>query len=245
MIKKLYNNINKKWLYSVFIMFCGFIISFSLLQVPSEIAFNTSIIIFFISILIPLLLGLIRIFKRDFLAGTLQILSSIVFGGCAFFCLSIFLMFYPYDFFAKDLEIPKNIKFEKPINPNKSPTSGSHKITDKKETFFLYEGFQPGMYQYEIFLNKIEKGTVYLKIYEITKNQILSEIYVTENSKIQVYNSTNELKRHLLKDNFTVYEGNWDEFYGSKIEVWFQPDDKKQKERKLLSKNYIIQGWQR
>ncbi|NML58845.1 hypothetical protein [Chryseobacterium cheonjiense] len=245
MIRKLYNKLNTKWMYSVFIMFCGFILSFFILRVPSEIAFNTSIIIFFISILIPLLFGLIRVFKKDFLAGTLQILSSIIFGGSGFLCLSIFLMLYPYDFFADNLEIPKNIQFEKPINLNDNLASGPNKITDKKETFFLYDGFQPGIYQYEIFLNKIEKGTVYLKIYEITKNQILSETDVANNSKMQVYNSTNELKRYQLKDDFTVYEGNWGEFYGSKIEIWFQPDDKKQKERKLMSKNYIIQGWQR
>ncbi len=147
-------------------------------------------------------------------------------------------MFYPYDFFASNLKIPNNIKFEKPIGVNET-------FTVNKANLILYDGMQPGIYQYEIYLDKIEKGSIYLKIYEITSNKILSENDIYKRSKIEVYNPTNELTKFKLKDDFTIYEGDWGQYYGSRIEVWFKSENRNIKDRKLFSKNYIIQGWQR
>ncbi|MCW3161796.1 hypothetical protein OH806_11030 [Chryseobacterium sp. WLa1L2M3] len=171
----------------------------------------------------------------------LTLLISVVYAGY----FSFFLLFYPYDFFADNLKIPQNIKFEKPINLNENLSSELKIPNINTPTFLLYDGFQPGIYQYEIFINKIEKGTAYLKVYEITKNEKLSEKDIEEKSKINIYNPTNKLMKFKLKDDFTVYEGDWNQFYGSRIEVWFKPENKSEKERKLFSKNYIIQGWQR
>lgn len=224
-------------------MFIGFLITYFLLQIPIEIAYNSSIIIFFISIAIPLILGIIRIFKKEYLNGTLQTLSSLIFGGAGFMFLSFILMFYPYDFFADNLKIPENIKFEKPITLNQN--SKYQNIKSSKTDLILLDGLQGGIYKFKIFLPKIEKGKVYLKIYEITKNEILSEDDIKRRSEIEVYNPTNEIKEFEPKDDFFVYEGDWDQFYGSRIEVWFRPEDNPKKERKLFSKNYIIQGWQR
>ena len=224
-------------------MFCGFAITYFLLQIPLEIAYNSSIIIFFISILIPLVLGITRLIKKDFLKGILQIFSTIIFGGFALSFLSFFLMFYPHDFFAEDTKIPENIKLEKPVSLNEN---AKNKIVEiNTPNFILYDGLQGGIYTYEVYLNKIEKGIVYLKIYEITKNEILSKNGIERESQIVVENLSNEIKKLKLKDDFTVFEGNWGQFYGSRIEVWFRPENKNEKERKLFSKNYIIQGWER
>ena len=76
-------------------------------------------------------------------------------------------------------------------------------------------------------------------------NQILSEKQRNKKSRIPVYNPTDDLKKFKIEYDFMVHEGDWDEFYGSRIEVWFQPENRNLKERKLFSKNYIIQGWQR
>ncbi|PWN71771.1 hypothetical protein C1631_003865 [Chryseobacterium phosphatilyticum] len=74
-------------------------------------------------------------------------------------------MFYPYDFFAEGLEIPKNIKFEKPLKL----IDDRGRASSDKQDFVLYDYLQPGMYKYDLFLNKIEKGKVYLKIFEVIK----------------------------------------------------------------------------
>lgn len=245
MLKKLFKNINQNWLYSIIIMVVGFIFSFFILQIKSELAYNLSLITFALSIFISLIFGVIRLFKKDYLKGALQIVTTFIIGGTASVFLFSLLMFYPNDFFADHLEIPKNIKFDKPINQNDYLNSEQIEIIPDKETLILYDVYQPGMYQYEIFLHKIEKGNVYLKFYEITTNQILSEENIKRDSKIQVFNATDELKKFKLNDPFTIKEGNWDQFYGSKIEVWFQPENLDLKERKLFSKNYIVQGWER
>ena len=245
MLKKLFKNINQNWFYSIIIMVVGFVFSFFIIQIKSELAYNLSLIIFALSILISLIFGVIRLFKKDYLKGALQIVTTFIIGGFASVFLFFLLMFYPHDFFADHLKIPKNIKFEKPINSNDYLNSEQIEIIPDKETLILYDVYQPGMYQYEIFLNKIEKGNVYLKVYEITTNQILSEENIKRDSKIQVFNATDELKKFKLNDPFTIKEGNWDQFYGSKIEVWFQPENLDLKERKLFSKNYIVQGWER
>jgi hypothetical protein len=101
------------------------------------------------------------------------------------------------------------------------------------------------MYKYDLFLHKIKKGKVYLKIFEITSNQILSEKSIKRESQIEVENKTDEIKRFELKDEFTIFEGDWEQFYGGRIEVWFKPDNINKPERKLITKNYIIQAWMR
>ena len=113
-------------------------------------------------------------------------------------------------------------------------------ITDKTlkyKDFILYDYFQSGIYKYDLFLNKIEKGKVYLKIFEITKNQKLSERSIKEESQIEVENKTDEIKRFELKDEFTIFEGDWGQFYGGRIEVWFKPDNINKPERNGLQKH--------
>jgi len=244
-LKRLYNKLNEKWFYPILLMIVGFILSFFILQIPREIAFTSSIIIVYASILIALIFSAIRLIRKDYLKGSIQTILTLIIAVIYAGYFSFFLMFYPYDFFAENLKIPDNIKFEKPINLNDNINSQPKILEITYPTFLLYDGFQPGIYEYEIFLNKIEKGTVYLKVYEITKNEILSEDAIKENSKINVYNPSNELRKFKLKEDFTVYEGDWNQFYGSRIEVWFQPENNSEKPRKLFSKNYIIQGWQR
>jgi len=224
-------------------MIIGFAITFFGIQIPNEIAFDMSLAIFYASFLFSLVFAIIRLFKKDYLKGTLQFFGTLIIGGISFTFLSLILLFYPFDFFADNLSIPTDIKFEKPISLNQNAEVKSKKID--KANFILYDDMQPGIYKYELYLNKIEKGKVYLKIYEITQNQILSEEDIQKSSLIDVYNPTSELKKFEIKDDFTVYEGNWDQFYGSRIEVWFKPNSKNQPERKLITENYIIQGWQR
>ncbi|WP_126651044.1 hypothetical protein [Chryseobacterium aureum] len=171
----------------------------------------------------------------------LQILSTGILALLTYGYFSFALMFYPYDFFAEGLEIPHHIKFEKPLKFDDE----KDRINMSQQDIILYDYFQPGIYKYDLFFNKIEKGKVYLKIFEITNNQILSERSIKKKSQIEVENKTDELRRFELKDEFTIFEGDWGQFYGARIEVWFQPADTSQPEKKIMTKNYIVQGWMR
>ena len=98
-------------------------------------------------------------FRKDYLKGTLQILGTIIIGGFSYLFLSLILLFYPYDFFADNLSIPENVKFEKPISLNQNVEVKSKKFDNAN--FILYDDMQPGIYKYDLYLNKIEKGKVF------------------------------------------------------------------------------------
>lgn len=232
---------NEKWYNSVlaciviaFICFFGF-------SIFSRCVLYICCFLPFIFLLTAFVLGIVRIIRKEYLEGFLQILSTGALAVITYGYFSFALMFYPYDFFAEGLKIPENIKFEKPLKFNDE----KDRVNAHQQDIILYDYFQPGIYKYDLFLNKIEKGKVYLKIFEITKNQKLSERSIKNKSQIEVENKTEELKRFELKDDFIIYEGDWGQFYGSRIEVWFKPDDGKKSERKLITKNYIVQGWMR
>lgn len=168
------------------------------------------------------------------------------------------------DFFATDLSIPSNIDFALPIQnppckgdceqyePNFATHTAALPSHVTEPTLFLYDGIQGGIYSYEVYLGNIEKGTVYLKAFEITHNTPLSADRLAKDSQIVVDNPTTKPKKFRLAGDFTIYEGDWYQYYGSCFELWFRPDPtaphnakKNRGERKLLSKNFIIQGWQR
>lgn len=154
--------------------------------------------------------------------------------GITMFYLMTFLMSYSNDFFADNLEIPKNIKFERP--KNKIDTL----IVRKQNALEIKNDSQPGIYEYYFWYKPTEKGKLYLKASEITHNIPLSEQRIKDKSSIEIEPKDNLQLFHKV---FTIYEGDWGKFYGSKISVYFKPDGRP--EQKLIEKNYIVEGWMR
>jgi len=165
----------------------------------------------------------------------------------AFFFYSIAL-FWKYqsmpDKYADNLKIPTNVKINEPLEQTQ-PTN----IADID--FYIYSSFQPGLYKYNFWTKRIEKGKIYLKAFELTSNDELSSNSLQESSLIQVYNPTDTLVMFQMdKGNsdlgrtFTIYEGDWGKPYAARFELWLIPDNGGQ-ERKLIEKNYKIEGWQR
>ncbi|WP_345208080.1 hypothetical protein [Chryseobacterium ginsengisoli] len=196
----------------------------------------------FILIAISFILGILRLFKKGELKnGLLQCFSSFVIftiiGGSFAYCPPK----SPYKPYKGDIKNPKNAKFSMPLKMTVNEEKQLVEVI--KPNILLYDYLQPGSYKYEVFLNKIGKGKVYLKVYDFNTNRILSEKEIKKESQIEVFNSTDELKEFNLKGSFNVEEGDWGDYYGSRIEVWFQPEDKNQPEKKLMMKNYVIQGW--
>ena len=50
--------------------------------------------------------------------------------------------------------------------------------------------------------------------------------------------------KHIIGDGeeFTIYEGDWGEFYAARLEIWFVPANGG-KPRKLKEKLFKVQGW--
>ncbi len=108
----------------------------------------------------------------------------------------------------------------------------------------LLESFQPGIYDVVIRANPGEPGLVYLKAWEITKNQPLSARRLEERSSEWIGWSDVPEERFLSVSNITIYEGDWGQYYGARFEAWFRPDSGAP-ERKLVERNFKIEGWMR
>ena len=108
----------------------------------------------------------------------------------------------------------------------------------------MYNSFQPGLYEYDIWINSKERGIAYLKAYEITKNIELSSDRLKKRSSIRIEKTNDSIVRFGTKDIFTIYEGDWGKPYAARFELWFKPDNGGA-ERKIIEKNYKIEGWQR
>jgi len=183
------------------------------------------------------------------------LITLVLFGGTilmfiAYLVATFFIEQETPDTWAKNLTIPKNIQIDNPVDldhyakfEGQRPDSISNKIVEKTD-FQLYNSFQPGLYEYDFWIGKIESGSIYLKAFEITHNEALSNDDLPRTSSIQIYNPTDSIKKFSTGDNFTIYEGDWGDPYAARFEVWFKPDNGKP-QRKLFSKNYKIEGWMR
>lgn len=53
-----------------------------------------------------------------------------------------------------------------------------------------------------------------------------------------------EFSKVVEKQKFTIYEGDWEEYYAVRVEVWHR-DSISCKETKLMEKFYRMEGWMR
>ncbi|MCS3528739.1 hypothetical protein [Chryseobacterium sp. JUb7] len=235
--------LNGKWysapffvsLFSIFCWICIFIFP------AGKFTWNLFFLLPLLAGFICFLLGVSKLFKKEFKEGIKQCFSTFAITMTAAIFFTVLLPKSPYKKYNGDVKNPDNVKLEQPLQLSFNDEKPLFKV--KAQDVILYDYNQPGMYKYEVFLNKIEKGKAYLRIFDLTTDRVLSEAVIKKESQMEVFNPTDELKEFGLSKQFTVDEGDWGNYYGSRVEVWFQPEDTNQPERKLLTKYYVIQGW--
>ena len=79
-LKKIIDKINERWYISIIVMIIGFAISYFGIQIPNEIAFNMSLAIFYVSFLFSIVFAIMRLFRKDYLKGTLQFFGTITYS---------------------------------------------------------------------------------------------------------------------------------------------------------------------
>ena len=139
------------------------------------------------------------------------------------------------DRYADNLKIPTNIQINQPLDQ-----SEPERIKDTD--FYLYNYLQPGLYEYAFWTRRIEKGTIYIKAFEITQDDPLSTNSLPERSTLIIDNPTDSIMKFSSANHFTIYEGDWGKPYAARFELWFKPVNGGH-ERKLIEKNYKIEGW--
>jgi hypothetical protein len=189
---------------------------------------DLSLLLFYTNIFGNIISSIVQIIIKKWYFLFPQILITIF----LFFSVSIYLSLSPPDFYGAQKTIPKNIKFEIPID---------RKLTEedlKENDFMLAQISQPGIYSFYTTYQPKNSGYFYIKAFEITSNDRLSEERINIRSKIFIKNSAK-----IYSGEFTIYEGSWGDKYGARIELWYKPDHKP--EYKVIEKKYIVEGWMR
>lgn len=183
-----------------------------------------SLMIFFVNIAGNIISAIVQIINRKWYF----IFPQIIISAFLFFMVSLFFSYARPDYYGGDKEIPKNSGCQNPLE--KAVQENEINSND----FKLKGGY--GYYTYYTKFQPTEKGYLYIKAYEITSNDRLSEEYLDESSKIIIEN----LNQNFYSASFTIYNGNMGCQYCARIELWYKPNNKK--EYKIKQKNYIIEG---
>ena len=193
--------------------------------------------IYLVTILLHIIAVFILLYQRKFLQFFFAaiIVLAYLFGG---FVLGMAIESAP-SFFAKDHPIPEGLVYNTPLDEN---TVNEVIPSDSTTYLQIRNGFQGGIYEYSFYYPQLPEGIIYLRCYEVTENLPLSEDRITKESSQNV-NRTDHFACLVNRKKFTIYEGDWGEYYAARIEVWFK--DKKGHEKKLLEKIYAVEGWMR
>lgn len=176
-----------------------------------------------------------------------QCLSSFLLSVIIVILLSVPLvmtaMFGPdADDFGRKHNIPDGLVYNLPLYSS----SDKDVLIDSldKETYLqVWQGPQGGIYTYDFYYPSLPAGEVFLRCYEVTENIPLSEDRLQSQSVVFV-DSIYSFSQLANQKEFTIYEGDWDDYYAARIEVWFR-DSVSRQERKLCEKIYRVEGWER
>ncbi len=151
------------------------------------------------------------------------------------------------DDFGRKHSIPEGLEFNIPFEEYSNSTEVIDSL-DIDTYLQIWNGGQGGIYEYDFYYGALPAGEISLRCYEATKDIRLSaktawgdRIY--ESSKVAI-DSTSSFSKLVNKQIFTIYEGDWGDYYAARIEVWHK-DAKTGQETKLMEKVYRVEGWER
>ncbi len=103
----------------------------------------------------------------------------------------------------------------------------------------LVDGKQGGQYQYFVKFAPKNPGFLLVKAYEITSGDSLSMWRINETPTVISQNP----ELDVYSGEFTIYENDWDEFFGARIELWFDPENGSP--IRVAEDNFQVEGWMR
>ena len=183
-----------------------------------------------------------------------SVVIAVLSGGALFFAI-LAAMFAPdTSTFGKDHPIPADLEYNLPhqtyhwddslaASVYVDPDSVVVDTLNPDSYLQIWDGFQGGIYNYDFYYGPLPAGEIYLKCFEVTEDIPLSDYRLKKASMVQI-NGTSTFSKLVDKQEFTIYEGVWNDYYAARIEVWFK-DAKTGDEKKLLEKVYRVEGWMR
>lgn len=146
------------------------------------------------------------------------------------------------DDFGKNHSIPEGQDYSIPYDMESRQIESADSL-NTDSYLQIQNDFQGGIYLYDFYYGALPAGDIYLKCYEVTENLPLSEERILEASKVSIERSTS-FTQLVSKQKFTIFEGEWGDYYAARIEVWHRDADTQQ-EQKLYEKVYRVEGWMR
>ncbi len=226
-------NLIKKYFEIWWIPVVSYIVPFVLFHLgntfKSDNLIDASLIFFFLNIVGNIISAIVQIVIKKWYFIFPQLIVTIF----LFFITSLIFTLSPPDYYCANKTIPKNIKIENAVE------------TEINEDDLIVNDFkiaaysQPGIYTYYTNYQPKVKGSFFIRVFEITSNDKLSEKEISDRSKIIV----NDLEVKMHSGEFVIYEGSWGDKYGARVELWYQPDDGMG--YKIMEKNYVVEGWMR
>lgn len=183
-----------------------------------------------------------------------SVVIAVLSGGALFFAI-LAAMFAPdTSTFGKDHPIPADLEYNLPLQRYHwddslaasvyvDPDSVVVDTLNADSYLQIWDGSQGGIYNYDFYYGPLPAGEIYLKCFEVTEDIPLSDYRLKKASMVQI-NGTSTFSKLVDKQEFTIYEGVWNDYYAARIEVWFK-DAKTGDEKKLLEKVYRVEGWMR
>lgn len=181
------------------------------------------------------------IINKQWLKVLLSFLASAVVSGILWISLVLSAMSGP-DGFGKDHPIPEQLEYNLPL----SYESDKIEVIDSLDinTYLqIWNDCQGGLYKYDFYYGGLESGEIFLRCYEVTSNTPLSEDRLIEQSRVKI-SPQKQFGKVVNKQSFAIYEGDWDDYYAARVEVWFKSSETN-KECKLMEKVYRVEGWMR
>lgn len=175
-------------------------------------------------------------------------LSFIFFVGIPI--VNMFFSSMPDDFGKKHV-IPEGMEMNIPItdaNCRWNATDGftftpvDIDSTDSNSWLQIWNGEQGGIYHYAFYWPALSDGEIYLRCFEATKDTELSASRLKPRTTVRVFGH-NEFGQVVPPTEFTIYEGDWEDYYAVRVEVWHKPTGGKP--HKLMEKIYRMEGWMR
>ena len=174
--------------------------------------------------------------QKQWLAMAVSIVFTAVavFEGLAFNMVAALFSTAP-DTFGKKHPIPEGLEYSIPLGYGDEPDSTS--------CFQLRNGIEGGIYKYDFSYDALPQGEIFLKCYEVGTGCQLSKDRLESHSTVKI-DSTSQYGQLVNGQEFSIYEGDWGDYYAARIEVWHR-DSVSRKETKLFEKVYRVEGWMR
>lgn len=214
---------------------------FLFLSYPSVIGDFFSLLLLLTLILLPVSWVVLFVNKQRRKCFLSLSFSFVIFGVL---CLPLMMvsMSGP-DGFGRNHPIPDGLKYNLPLEEDsclKEPVDS----LDPNTYLTIWKDCQGGIYTYDFYYGPLPAGDIYLKCFEVTENLPLSEERIAAESSQAIINPTSSFSKLVSRHEFTIYEGDWGDYYAARIEVWHR-DATTKKERKLMEKVYRVEGWMR